>query len=347
MRYLTRGYEGVMAVEEKILIKLKKQFPGNFLELPEKFKATDKNGRTAWKYYKNGSNFLYSDKLQYYYETYSENLFKGTLVNHRAEFERAAGHEIECNGYGVQKMAAIKSSSALLFNTLGDDKYVAIKGPVLPNGNFHLKYEEPLPAIDPRYPAYIDGFLKDENGMFIFIESKMLEYLNLPRKLKKAYLDCEQYQLWKIDPYAAKSFQKLFEQSCCDKSLSKNGEYKSVIPAYDIFQILIHSMAILTFLLKLKDNVKEVFLVNTVWNIPEKSTDFLGEDKEEYLGKWENVVTGVGHLQEYYLPEIQEIYKSALGNEVIFSFCFLKWSDFKEMVEMDIERKEYLKKYEL
>lgn len=335
-----------MTLEEKILIQLKKQFPGTLMELPERFKTTDENGKTVWKYHKNGSDFNYSDKLKFYYNTYNENLFKGTLINHKEEFERAAGKEIKCNKYGVQKMAAIKSSSALLFNTLGDNNYVVIKGEIIPDGEYFLKYEKPLPAIDPRFPAYIDGYLENKSGVFVFIENKMLEYLQKPKNLSKSYLDCKKYQLWNFNPQAAEAFQKLFRQFCDDSMRIANDEYKPNT-TYDIFQILIHSMAILTYLLKRKESVREVFLINTVWNIPEESYGFLGDLQGEYKKYWENEINGAESFSKGSLSHIQKIYKEALGNDVMFSFIFMRWSEFKDMIEMDEERKEYLKKYEL
>lgn len=335
-----------MTVEDKILLQLKKQFPGTLMELPEKFKMTDENGKTVWKYHKDGSVFYYSDKLRFYYNTYEKNLFENTLINHKKDFERAAGQEIKYNKYGVQKMAAIKSSSALLFNMLGDNDFIVIKGEIIPNGKYHLKYEKPLPAIDPRFPAYIDGYLENKRGVFIFIESKMLEYLQKPKNLKKSYLDCKKYQLWNFNSQAAESFQKLFRQICDESMTTANDEYKPKT-TYDIFQILIHSMAILTYLLKKKENVKKVFLINTVWNIPKESDGFMGDLKNKYREYWDSEVKGAEQFSKDFVPEIQRIYKTALGNDVIFSFIFLRWSEFKDMIEMDEERKVYLKKYEL
>lgn len=117
-------------------------------------------------------------------------------AQHAAEYGDGSGNELD------SKMQALRSSSALTFNTFGNGP-VALNGDCfLPKGTYSVAYEYQLSTLvrNPN-PANLDARLvRDNDGCAMHFEFKMLEWLtSQPAPLRPAYLDPENYLIPRED----------------------------------------------------------------------------------------------------------------------------------------------------
>lgn len=239
-------------------------------------------------------------------------------------------------GTGIE---AVRSSAAMIFNTLGQEKLKFKIGDayVTDFKNFDKpEYEKKLPALKNRNPAHLDAFLKsDDNASAIFIEAKCLEWLNSPKTLHNAYLNPANY-VYDTDD-CSQQFIYVFNYLITEKiEKGSDGEkrYKSIFKKYDAIQMTIHILGIYNWCKQNeKNNPKEINLMNVVWNY-EGFEEYRTEEREgkQYEG-FANIV-------------FHKMFEQ-LG--IDFKVEYVPYSDFLEHIDFsnDKGRRDYLKRYEL
>lgn len=263
-----------------------------------------------------------SEKKDFYLLKKENNLFESPKI----------GVEL---GTGIE---AVRSSAAMIFNTLGQEKLKFKIGDayVTDFKNFDKpEYEKKLPALKNRNPAHLDAFLKsDDNASAIFLEAKCLEWLNSPKTLHDAYLNPANY-LYDTDD-CSKKFIDVFNYLTTGKiEKGANGEkrYKPIFKKYDAIQMTIHILGIYNWCKQNKKNPKEINLMNVVWNC---------EDFEEY-----RIEEKEGNQYEGFANIV--FHKMFEQLEVDLKVEYVPYSDFLGRIDFSNqkERRNYLKRYEL
>ena len=157
------------------------------------------------------ANPEYPDK---YYKDYVYNLYENMIDLHKIEYGGGSGGELHETDSKPAKMAAIRSSSAMTFNILGNTDIVLKEENALNHsaGKYYITYEKQHETIDngkKQQPANLDAMLVSEDGEeLIFCEMKMLEWFSKNSgELKLAYKTEKNY----IHPELAPQFLKAID----------------------------------------------------------------------------------------------------------------------------------------
>lgn len=200
---------------------------------------------------------------QFYVRNLADNLIRPMQKRHRAEFSRGSGRELE------DKMRALRSSSAMAFNILGNERFTVrasteSSADMLPPGSYRVSYEFQIPTLRRGLPANLDALLDDGEGHVVACEFKYLEWvLGTPRPLRSAYFDHEKYR----HAQAAKVFIPVA------KRLSSQG-FKRL----DYAQLFKHALALYNARAERRlPPARTLTLLNAVWRPPSKS-EILSKD---------------------------------------------------------------------
>lgn len=204
---------------------------------------------------------------QFYTRELADNLIRPMKEQHRNEFARGSGEELK------DKMRALRSSSAMTFNVLGNEtftvreRHVSQEHAFLP-GSYRVAYEYQLPTLRRGAPANLDALLTDGNRA-IACEMKFLEWIfGAPKPFRDAYLRREAYR----HDEAARTFMPVAKQ------LEARGFVR-----YDYAQMFKHALAPYNACAEggLPD-VTMLTLLNVVWEPPQHSS-VLTEDDLNWL----------------------------------------------------------------
>lgn len=257
-----------------------------------------------------GSNKYKSEKGQdYYLWKLENNLYKCQTPNYKL------GKDAE----------AVRSSAAMIYNTIGEDKII------IDNKIYKvIGYEDELHGLIAPPGPQLDVTLSSNDGKErIYIEAKCLEWLYAAEKLKAAYLFQNNYPSLEV----AKFFIPIFKMIIEDGD-SLHDEYKSIYSRYNSKQMTIHILGIYNWCKEQTDKLPEkIRLLNIVWDY-DKSEQYQKEEKEglEYIS-FANVV-------------FKNFFKE-IG--VDFSVEYIRYSDFLNRIDWskDLERRKYLSRYEI
>lgn len=249
------------------------------------------------------------DSSDFYLKDRLDNLFESPYK----------GIDYRCN--------AIKSSAAMIFNTLGYDTYI------IDGVNYkEAEFEYPLPAIksddDSKHEAKIDVYLESEDGKSLFfIESKLLEWMSSPKNLSEAYLNTKQYLNSSNAEFFTKYFSSLLKEPRKKDNKSRFiGKYRK----YDAIQMTIHILAIHNFCIANKGKIENIKLANVVWDYP-SSKQYQNEKKQA----------------EEYCSKANKVFKELFDKIGInFMIEYIPYSDFlNKLSNLNNERKKYLARY--
>jgi len=286
-----------------------------------------------------------SKYTKYYVRDYTENLISRFPANILEKFEKGSGKELvrskDCKT--PPKMASIRSSSALFYNVFESIDYSKFRW--LNHQIYNFTVEEQLIAFTTN--ANLDGYLEAEETI-IFVESKFAEsYFGKGGTLSTSYL--------MASTNINSDWQDFFKQFLVQdefgkpiifkRKIDKNGKikcfYKSIFIRYDGLQMLKHLLGIYK---DIKTNItrykaiKEVVLVNLVWNINglNKSLDNINNEVYNDLTKT-NVLF---KMREFMQNEIIK-----LGLDIKFSLEYLNYQEFirNHENEFKLDRYSYLK----
>ena len=288
-----------------------------------------------------------SESYQFYLKEIKDNLFELMNMQHQGEYNSGNGSELLDKQDEPAKMKAIRSSSAMTFNILGNDNITILKNNHgIQLGNYSVEFEKKLLTLKRAHlaPATLDAcLLSEDKQTVIFCEMKMMEYLQPKAKPElDSYLDRERY----YDDSCFNEFRTIFDRL-------KNQDIKKY---YDDVQMMKHILGIYNAMFsreadcksslsgkypEFKD-VKEIKLVNCVWEISGNQNN--GGDLKEYF----TILDQMHNERDKFLQQltpIKNIYRSSLG--VNFEVVYLNHSDFIKLIKMSNDRVAYLERYQI
>ena len=226
---------------------------------------------------------------------------------------------------------AVRSSAAMIYNTIGNFE-ITIDGKKYSD----IEYEYELPAIDNNdnsdhpHSANLDVKLETKDEL-LFIESKCLEWLTHPKKLKRAYLS--DYCYFDFTGKAVSKFKNAF---LCLLKLPQDfhaNEKEVNYERYDAVQMTIHILGIYNWCVNNKRKLPaNITLMNIVWDY----------DCDEYHTEEREAFEYVGFANLTFRNLFEE-----LG--VNFKVEYVRYSDFLNRVDWtnNQERRKYLRRYEI
>ncbi len=228
------------------------------------------------------------------------------------------------------KMNMIRSSSAMIYNLLGNGDVKIIDNKVLPKGLYTKEFEKRYKTVNVKafgrqVEANLDAWLYNSDSE-IFIESKCLEWIenSHEKKLKESYV---------------KDIKKYFYTETAELFRTVGLE----IPAsqYDSCQMFKHTLAIYNYLKDKNITNKKIFLVNVVW---EPNMDELPSDiQENYQCQVKLEHKEFTDFYETMKPLIETI---SSDTHNAFDIKYLSVKDFCSMLEYSNKEQEtFLQRY--
>lgn len=280
--------------------------------------------------------FEYDDKMSssqaiYYFKNLDDNLIEPMTEATKEMYSKGNGNELN------SKMKALKSSSAMTYNLMGNDIIEVKSNAEFEPGKYSITFEHKLPTLKNRSSkANLDAFLEGEKEL-IFCEMKMTEWLsNHHGMLRNAYLDKENY--FYKDSF--KAFIRCIEAISESKQV-ENEDTKCVFKHYDAFQILKHIIAIYNFTRANSKTIpQKITLVNCVWHLPDSQSLH-----DSYIQKYEQIVKADKEEFNMFYEATDEIRKQFKMIDKEFD---IKYKDAKKFVQNFKKTKmqlDYLKRY--
>lgn len=207
----------------------------------------DTNGMHSFQIEKSGPSI---SARQFYLETLEVNLVRPMAERHVAEYSRGSGNELD------DKMKALRSSSALTFNMLGNGSCSpTATDSLFRSPEYVIQYEHQLPTLKRGLPANLDALLTDRDGDAIACEMKMLEWLtSKPSPLKEKYLDADSYRF----EDTASTFTQIASK------LNASDSFEN----YDYAQMFKHTLALYNAVRSNELQTNTLVLINCVWEPP-------------------------------------------------------------------------------
>lgn len=265
---------------------------------------------------------------QFYLEDLNDNLVRPMSEQHIEEYSRGSGSELD------DKMKALRSSSAMTFNIVGNkacriDR--APKGSSIQPGEYQIEYERQLPTLKSGLPANLDAFLASENGQAIACEMKMLEWITgSPTPIKEKYLDTNNY----IYNDTAAAFSSIAA------ALNKLHENQNDFDNYDFSQMFKHSLALYNYC-RASEGIPSMTLVNCVWEPPQNYE--LSDDARNWINNsTQKEHAGFNRFLETMQP-IVHLFEDELG--IPFSIEYVPASGLIQNIAYPVEEKELLGRY--
>lgn len=293
---------------------------------------------------KPGAEFQVSDGARaYYLEDLKDNLIVPMSDAVKAQYGAGSGGEIDSG-----KMNALRSSSAMTFNLLGNNPAeingAKSKENCIGSGTYDVEFEKQFYTLKTdvsNRPANLDAFLYcADTKEAIACEMKMMEWLlNAPGKLKEAYLNPDNY----IDSKAGIVFVDVAKKLIDSSVEKKEDGYKCIMKRYDAFQMFKHTVACYNAAISSAEEKRpfnKLTLVNCVW-MP--SEDKLPGEKfsEKYNEKKEQE-----HKEFEQFKEIMEDVKPLFADvNVDFEICFYTVDEFLNMLKKNPEELDALHRY--
>ena len=208
-------------------------------------------------------------RKHYYLKHLEDNLVVPMSNDVQCMYRKGSGKEL------CSKMHAIRSSSAMTFNLLGNGP-VEIKSGSHAGKYNRIEYEYRLETLENNpHPANLDAYLEGGNED-IYCEMKMLEWLDDDcHEISAAYTDKNRYPV----PETAGNFIRLFEELAPNFAPAK--EERIADGRYDCLQMAKHLLAIYNKVATEPDyKPKRVTLLNCVWEFTDSKV------LEGYEGKY-------------------------------------------------------------
>ena len=252
---------------------------------------------------------------QFYVKRLEDNLIRPMDARHVEEYRRGSGSEL------VDKMRALRSSSAMTFNLLGNGPVAVLRDGL--RGSYDVSYEVQLPTRAVGIPANLDAVLINGERV-VACEMKMLEWLlGKPGALKIAYRRRETYR----DERAANAFLEL-----ANTLFDEDGQ--PLLPRYDAAQMFKHALALYNSCAEGKlPTQRHIDLVNVVHEMGESALRQLPPlSRNHYEDALAEEHQGAQRFVEAASELIAPLFET-LG--FAFSASYVPASDFISMLELD------------
>lgn len=261
-------------------------------------------------------------RSKYYFENLEDNLYEKMNERTKAFFESGRGEELK------DKMFALRSSSAMTFNLLGND-YITIKpNDFIGTGLYKVEYEKQLDTLQKsKAPANLDAVLEKDDEL-CFCEMKLFEPLyhktSFQKELSSSYENMERY--YYLD--SAYSFNDSIEK------LKASG-----IKRYDACQMFRHALGIYNYARKNELKGKKITLLNCVWFL----NDSLGDEKldQQYKQIELEERNEFNKFVECMFNSINAFSKIGID----FSIKLITEKDFEAILDLPDEKIKWLKRY--
>lgn len=263
---------------------------------------------------------------QFYLQQVEDNLIEPMNDAHKGQYGAGSGNELE------GKMCALRSSSAMTFNILGNSRCVLKANDLgVPEGTYSVKYEHQSPTLarNGGLPANLDAWLVSDSkhATAIACEMKMMEWLTSGSSiLKEAYLDATNYPEGAEDVFSSVA-----------KQLEAEG-----FTRYDWPQMFKHSLALYNQMSAdgYGERLRTLVLLNVVWEPANPTQDetyakrYLAMEAEEH--------SEFRRFKEIMLP-VRQLFLDRFG--VDFRIKYRSAADFISMLDMDPARRAKLRRY--
>lgn len=207
----------------------------------------------------------------YYVARLRDNLIDDMAECHMSEYAQGIGVELG------EKMHALRSSSAMTFNLLGNH-CVSIVDPLLAlPGRYSIAYEYQLPTLrgNPSKANLDARLFAEDKRTVVYCEMKMAEWmLGWMKMLRASYLDSSRYLIPEKD---ASVFIELFS-SLVKGDPNRKGSRKTRFSRFDALQMAKHLLAIYTNLEN--EEAPSIKLVNCIWEV--RDTSLLAPYEKKY-----------------------------------------------------------------
>lgn len=263
---------------------------------------------------------------QFYTRELADNLIRPMKEQHRNEFAQGSGEELK------DKMRALRSSSAMTFNVLGNEtftvreRHLSQEHAFLP-GSYRVAYEYQLPTLRRGAPANLDALLTDGDRA-IACEMKFLEWVfGAPKPFRDAYHRREAYR----HDEAAGTFMPVAKQ------LEARG-----FARYDYAQMFKHTLALYNACAEggLPD-VTTLTLLNVVWEPPRHSAILTGDDLD-----WLAEASAQERREfEWFAEEMQPVGELLERLGVYFTVAYMPVSQLIALGKYPIEEQGKLRRY--
>jgi len=313
---------------------------------------------------------------RFYYKNYEDNLYCPLGPQALDAYDKGNGAETKptekiSKGKLVvspAKMASIVSSSAMTFNLLGNDPIRVISDNLIPRGVYDVQYEKQMYTVKRgSYPAHLDAFLSNIPGKTaVFCEMKFLEWLGAPGGLKDAYMNENIY--FEPDNYAVNFprnayeafsdvIMELTDRLIPDKENPKHNTHRSICTRYDAWQMMKHLLAIYnytSFVTKssvealgkfpsMAGDYNRIILLNVVNEFPPECIEDANA-REEYIEALRQEHREAELFADIIKhSKIPHLFDNNCGAGIEVKYVSAK--QFADVIEMSIDKQEYLKRY--
>ena len=284
----------------------------------------------------------------YYLQELNDNFYSPMSKETAAAYGTGSGNEIASG-----KMNALRSSSAMTYNLLGNGPVEIISSLSLDNGihrigggQYRLEFEKQYPTLKAaasNRPANLDAFLYcKETEEAVACEMKMTEWVfNKPGTLKIKYLDPANY----IDEEAGKVFVQiareliLWNDYDAQEKVCEN--YPCRMARYDAFQMFKHTIALYNACSKNEQRkIRKLTLVNCVWTLPDPNTlSKAHRDRYRFEEKCER------YEFDEFRGAMRPVKKLFTDVGVDFEIEFYTFGEFLSLIKKSEEEQRYLRRY--
>lgn len=261
-------------------------------------------------------------RSKYYFENLEDNLYEKMNERTKAFFESGSGDELK------DKMFALRSSSAMTFNLLGNDSITIKPNDFIGTGLYKVEYEKQLDTLQKsKFPANLDAVLEKDDEL-CFCEMKLFEPLyhktSFQKELSSSYENMERY--YYLD--SAYSFNESIEK------LKVSG-----IKRYDACQMFKHTLGIYNYARQNELKGKKIILLNCVWSL----NDSLGDEKldQQYKQIELEERNEFNKFVECMFNSINAFSKIGID----FSIKLITEKDFEAILNLPNEKIKWLKRY--
>ena len=272
----------------------------------------------------------------YYLKRLEDNLVMPMDEVHIAEYGRGSGGELD------GKMRALRSSSDMTFNLLGNGP-VRLNGEGrLPRGTYAVEFEHQLPTLagNPR-PANLDAKLESDGGeTVVYCEMKLAEWvLGKASGLRGQYLETGSYL---VPAAEASVFREAFS-SLCAGGADGSGRLAPRLQRYDAFQMLKHLLAIYTEAHRRAEAAEplpqRIVLLNCVWEMQDPG--MLGRYEARY-----RALEAEEHGQYREFAEtVQPVAKLFADRGIDFSVSYISFAEMLGSLELEASHRKALERY--